>query len=1188
MSIDITNNIDVELDVLDVTQSKNNNSVSTPDQYVKVEESESPVEVTKKEYTVIGDGLYASVTAEEAPPWLLGLIDEVVDSAVASGMVDYDLLTQDVRSAIDALDVASNTYVEQINIDATINNIITTRLTTLNATLENTYATKTELTTAVVNADSALVQQVNNLTTSFNDELSSQITGVQQAFANADSAIADDITQLTATFDDQEANLSAAADAITGLQTYVGLNESSSPNGTGLLGRTFTLENQVDGKIEYYFYDSYTDITGAANEGVALSIIDNEWFYNPAYNGNVVYFKDTQNGYWYQSSTDTWLTITDTSIYQALQEASNAQASADGRVSQFYAWYDVANNIPADFDILAADGTTVVETIVADNFKYWYNTNGYLYYYTGTNWAPYLSVEEGDILSAFDIDTRDVTVYTYNGTSWEKSGPTGTISSSKFFVDLENNVTGPGGHVATSLTNLQTTSEAYADNVGAGVENKFAYNSEVVLNGSHYTSGFGLNSSGITQDPSADGTSGNAYDSEFWVNAERFVLKSPSYPSIEASFTVTDTGISLGVEHTEATRNEPRGTYSSTVNYFLGDIVTYNNSSYVATQASINQTPSDTSAYWQLLAKQGSTPLLFEWTGNTSWPTSTTEASALEYQFESSFSGSTAIRVLAYDAEGGVRLKLNNGTEIPFTRTLGDNTQEWYEFPLDNLVAGTNTLKFWSTTADGGSIKAIEVAFVGAKGIDGISFTGTTEYYAKSSNGTTAPAIGTTDPWFTTPPTLDATNKYLWNYNVISKSNGTSDDSTPTIVAQYVKDGKGISSITEKYQAGSSGTTAPTGIWSSTLPSLTDTNKYLWNQTTIAYTEGTDTVITTIIAIKGTDGSAADNYKEIALYQNASSVPTSVPTNAQGFTASSGAAAASGSWATTIGTLGSGEKTYRINITLRQPNGTGDWAAVDSEWNGPVQITGLDGQPGNSADTYKEIFLYANSTSQPSAPTLTNSYNASTGIAQAVTGWTISPSDPSSGSYTYRSSITLVQTESTGNWSNSDSVWGSPVRLTGDLGNPGAAGPRGTAVLTYSADYSSTVPASMTNTQLATAWNAAASVEYDTEIAGDTLVITNTNTASGWTHIFEYNGSSWSASNTFVVNGNQIVEGTLVVNGSQIIEGTLNANRVGSGAFFTTTLSVATVASGYSGTVMDQNGIRVYDNGVLRVKLGKL
>lgn len=49
--------------------------------------------------------------------------------------------------------------------------------------------------------------------------------------------------------------------------------------------------------------------------------------------------------------------------------------------------------------------------------------------------------------------------------------------------------------------------------------------------------------------------------------------------------------------------------------------------------------------------------------------------------------------------------------------------------------------------------------------------------------------------------------------------------------------GKGIKSITEHYAVSTSNATAPTS-WQSTPPAMTETNKYLWNYETIAYTNG--------------------------------------------------------------------------------------------------------------------------------------------------------------------------------------------------------------------------------------------------------------------------------------------------------------------------------------------------------------
>ena len=50
--------------------------------------------------------------------------------------------------------------------------------------------------------------------------------------------------------------------------------------------------------------------------------------------------------------------------------------------------------------------------------------------------------------------------------------------------------------------------------------------------------------------------------------------------------------------------------------------------------------------------------------------------------------------------------------------------------------------------------------------------------------------------------------------------------------------GKGISSTAITYQAGSSGTTAPTGTWSATIPAVS-ASQYLWTRTIITYSDST-------------------------------------------------------------------------------------------------------------------------------------------------------------------------------------------------------------------------------------------------------------------------------------------------------------------------------------------------------------
>ena len=51
-------------------------------------------------------------------------------------------------------------------------------------------------------------------------------------------------------------------------------------------------------------------------------------------------------------------------------------------------------------------------------------------------------------------------------------------------------------------------------------------------------------------------------------------------------------------------------------------------------------------------------------------------------------------------------------------------------------------------------------------------------------------------------------------------------------------DGNGIKSTVVEYQAGSSGTTAPTGSWSTSIPATTASAPYLWTKVTYTYTDG--------------------------------------------------------------------------------------------------------------------------------------------------------------------------------------------------------------------------------------------------------------------------------------------------------------------------------------------------------------
>lgn len=69
-------------------------------------------------------------------------------------------------------------------------------------------------------------------------------------------------------------------------------------------------------------------------------------------------------------------------------------------------------------------------------------------------------------------------------------------------------------------------------------------------------------------------------------------------------------------------------------------------------------------------------------------------------------------------------------------------------------------------------------------------------------------------------------------------------------------DGRGVKSTTVEYQASISGTTVPTGAWSTTIPSVA-AGSYLWTKTTTNYTSGTPTIGYSV-ARMGVNGAKGD------------------------------------------------------------------------------------------------------------------------------------------------------------------------------------------------------------------------------------------------------------------------------------------------------------------------------------------
>lgn len=140
----------------------------------------------------------------------------------------------------------------------------------------------------------------------------------------------------------------------------------------------------------------------------------------------------------------------------------------------------------------------------------------------------------------------------------------------------------------------------------------------------------------------------------------------------------------------------------------------------------------------------------------------------------------------------------------------------------------------------------------GVKGKDGTSvkITSKSVTYQTSTSGTTAP----TGTWSTTVPTVN-NGQYLWTKTTVQYSDGNKTEAYS--VSYKGTNGTNGTSVTVSktevtYQVSTSGTTAPTGTWSTTMPSC-DQGQYLWTKTYVKYSDGKDTTSYSV-SYKGVDG----------------------------------------------------------------------------------------------------------------------------------------------------------------------------------------------------------------------------------------------------------------------------------------------------------------------------------------------
>lgn len=527
--------MDVELQVTEIETTPL--ELTTPNVEVCTGDEDIELVVTRKEFSIVGDSVYIGNRIDDTPQWLMDYIDTLNALSLDTKIGSINGLSESLEDLIDAMNVAKNAYTSAIITYEELETMVNAKIETLNSTLSGADATIIALLSTKVTPTEAQALATQVLDASIDGgRVKSLVGNVQEAIANETSARALDVDILTSTFETLDGSIAGVANASETLYTYVGLDyETNNPTGAGMLARLDLAEKQLDGVIEVVTgtYDVMLGSTEATydlvetaepyaswiaaevngGESIRAAHIGDTYIKYLDVNGIKTYLAaykfikttiDATSPYGTDTKGYTWAIVTDTDTQNAYMAGLRAQATADGKMSVYFA---IESAVPVAtyalyFDPAAGSGGTLKKadgTIIPGN--------------------------DGDELKTVvkTATTEDYNIYTKSG-SWAKVTPNGLVAKSGWAVNLDSNLKGTGdtdyfGATSKIMTSTKTQSNGQ-------IASAFAYGSVITdMYGNTYNAGFGLNAS-VAPNTNTAGT--GTYDSEFWIKADKFKMVAAS------------------------------------------------------------------------------------------------------------------------------------------------------------------------------------------------------------------------------------------------------------------------------------------------------------------------------------------------------------------------------------------------------------------------------------------------------------------------------------------------------------------------------------------------------------------------------------------------------------------------------------------------------------------------------------
>lgn len=469
----------------------------------------------KKEYSIVGDSLYASITSEQAPQWLISIIDDVVNSLLGTRINDLNRAIDSINKSLLELDVAKNQYQELVNIDSRIDSVLASRLQTLNATIQQNAANIVELDMAKVTPNEALAISIDHVNAQINNgKIHSLVTELNSSIANNEIAAANHIKSLESVYDENESKVRSILSTSTGEYTAttnalteleVNLNEELY--GAAGLENTLKAEISDEGKrVESKFaYNSSIGINGKFyKSGFGLSALTTSGGtgteanpYNSEFWINAQKFKFTNDNMTGQVSP-----------FTIDASGTTPQITFNGKVS-----FTNLTNVPVVNKTFVQTNQPASGMNKGDT---WIDTDdrNTLYTYNGSTWvktqsgaknylqpsAPTSGMVDGDMWIDSDDNYKQ---YRYNGSTW-------VAIAYNAATDINNNTTTiDGGKITTgslSANKLSSTNGLSTVWTGGGLISS-NFNGSVIGNIGNPTQGFRLssNAAGTSTDPNIYG-----------------------------------------------------------------------------------------------------------------------------------------------------------------------------------------------------------------------------------------------------------------------------------------------------------------------------------------------------------------------------------------------------------------------------------------------------------------------------------------------------------------------------------------------------------------------------------------------------------------------------------------------------------------------------------------------------------